>query len=227
MCFRCVVRTPDSLAFCTSESLRWHWAFQQEEGEGQKSETSERGCEIWREEWRRKTVKVKEEGRSDSFLLCSPTPRGFFLFISLPLALWASSGDSLEASSTSRLLPICLAVSLGRSWKTLKCSLYPKPGVKVARCPLCLCLLSPSLLRTASICFLLFWPLLFSSLDGSALIGERSAALRPQPEHQSLSSALALVGTESETDFLSVTQIRPGTVTLLSVMADRNKKLSS
>lgn len=75
--------------------------------------------------------------------------------------------------------------------------------------------------------FLALFILLAASLDGSALIGERSAALRPQPEHQSLSSALALVGTESETDFSSVTQIRPGTVTLLSVMADRNKKLSS
>lgn len=56
----------------------------------------------WNPTWRRKTVKVKEKGRSSSFLPPThpPTPTlgGFFLFIPLPLALWASSGDSLEAS---------------------------------------------------------------------------------------------------------------------------------
>lgn len=94
----------------------------------------------------------------------APHPRRI-LFIYLP-----SSGSlSIQwrfpgGVSTSRLLPIRLAVSLGRSWKTLKCSLYPEPRVKVARCPLRLCLLSHSLLHTASICFLLFWPLLFSLL---------------------------------------------------------------
>lgn len=139
--------------------------------------------------------------------------------MSLPPALSASSPDSPVMFPPPGSLQ---HIEPEEMLENPHCSLSPEPSVNVAMCPLRLCFLSLSLLRSPFIyCSGRFYSLCHLCRS-SSLIGDQSAALRPQPERRPLSFALSC-GCGVGNRFSSVARIRSGIVTLLSVMTDRKK----